>query len=404
MRVVVAGAGVAGALAARGLSALDGVDVVCLERATTADHDEAGTGLNVGPNALKSLGAFFPGLHRRIVAASLPWRRWTIDLTDGTRLFDLDLATVADNPGFRIRWAELYRLLREDLPVRYGAEVTALSRRDDGRVVVCWRESSGETNEVEADLVIAADGRYSAIRERVAGPKAARHLGVSMYRLLFTAGPGCPIDDYAQWFNGPNRLLAFTIPGALGYIAGTFPIVPAGGEIPPEMKNAETLTRIYMPDGRPPCPAASFLIDSIRERVDEIHWARAQEDDIRFTAPGWPVLMVGDSAHAMVPTLGQGATQAIETACSVVDVAGALLEGGRPLSDLPAEVERRRAARVDFVARFSWEASDTMIAGADPVAGTLAKNEPAFRAKLARLYRDVPMPRRALGSAGQAAG
>lgn len=38
---------------------------------------------------------------------------------------------------------------------------------------------------------------------------------------------------------------------------------------------------------------------------------------------------------------------------------------------------------------FSREASDTMLAGADPVAGTLAKREAPFQDRLKRLYRDV---------------
>jgi hypothetical protein len=34
-----------------------------------------------------------------------------------------------------------------------------------------------------------------------------------------------------------------------------------------------------------------------------------------------------------------------------------------------------------------------MLAGADPIAGTRAKTEPAFKAALKRLYRDAPAPR-----------
>jgi len=33
-----------------------------------------------------------------------------------------------------------------------------------------------------------------------------------------------------------------------------------------------------------------------------------------------------------------------------------------------------------------------MLAGADPVAGTLQKLKPEFRYKLAALYRDIPLP------------
>jgi len=59
-------------------------------------------------------------------------------------------------------------------------------------------------------------------------------------------------------------------------------------------------------------------------------------------------------------------------------------------------VEARRAERVRFVVQFSRDATDTMLEGADPVAGTLKKTEPAFLAKLARLYRDIPLPATAL--------
>jgi salicylate hydroxylase len=74
MRVVIIGAGVAGCVMARRLSLLDGVEVVCLERVTRDDHSEAGTGLNVGPNAVKALTALDPELAEAITQASLPGR------------------------------------------------------------------------------------------------------------------------------------------------------------------------------------------------------------------------------------------------------------------------------------------------------------------------------------------
>jgi len=41
---------------------------------------------------------------------------------------------------------------------------------------------------------------------------------------------------------------------------------------------------------------------------------------------------------------------------------------------------------------FSLDATDTMLAGADPVAGTHHKNEAPFQNKLKALYRDVGLP------------
>ena len=66
MRVVIVGAGVAGCVMARKLSQLNGMEVTCLERVSRDDHSEAGTGLNVGPNAVKALGLVDADLAERI--------------------------------------------------------------------------------------------------------------------------------------------------------------------------------------------------------------------------------------------------------------------------------------------------------------------------------------------------
>jgi salicylate hydroxylase len=390
-RIVVAGAGVAGAIVARGLSDLDAVEVICLERAAEGDQTEAGTGLNVGPNAIKALALHMPDLARTVTEASMPWRRWTIDLTDGRRLFDLDLLDVADNPGIRIRWAELYRLLRQDLPIRYGVAATGTDLQPDGRLGVRTISLAGAASEIaDVDLLIAADGRYSRLRSQLVAATEPTHLGISMYRVLIPQGRDCPIDEYGQWFNGPNRLLAFTVPGGYVYCAGTFPVESADGAIPDGMKDPEVLRRLYMPEDAAPSPEAAFLIDGIAERVRDIHWARAQEDAIAYSVSGWPVLFIGDASHPMIPTLGQGATQAVEDACCVVDRVKDALARGRPLGEVPEDVEAIRHERVRFVMDFSRDASDTMLAGADPVAGTLAKLQPDFQDKLRRLYREVP--------------
>ena len=134
------------------------------------------------------------------------------------------------------------------------------------------------------------------------------------------------------------------------------------------------------------------MIGAIERHHPQIHWARLQEGSVRFRSKEGGVLLVGDSAHPMVPTLGQGATQAIEDACVVVEEVREALARGAPLADVPARIEGRRKERVEFVMDFSREATDTMLAGADPVAGTAKKSVPEFRRKLAELYRDVPLP------------
>jgi salicylate hydroxylase len=95
----------------------------------------------------------------------------------------------------------------------------------------------------------------------------------------------------------------------------------------------------------------------------------------------------------MVPTLGQGATQAIEdAACAAALIAIRHQAGQRDAARWCEEIEVLRRERMRFVMEFSWAATDTVLAGADPVAGTRHKTEEPFLSKLKTLYRDIGLP------------
>lgn len=396
-RIVIVGSGVAGSILAYGLRELDNVEVICLERATAEDHAEAGTGLNVGPNAIKALRLFQPELAALLEAESLPWLTWRISLTNGRELMNLPLSKVADNPGIRIRWSQLYALLRRPVKqhVRFGTEVTAMRYARAGEagpiVVETIDRRTGRTVIDGVDLLVAGDGRYSRVRETFLGRPQPQFLGVCIFRLLIETARPDLVDDYEQWFNGPNRLLAFRIPGNATYIAGSFPIRP-DEDVPAEAKRPDVLRALYTPTDAPPSAQCAFMIDAICNRVNEIHWARLQEAPAEFCDANRRILLLGDAAHPMVPTLGQGATQAIEDACiAAAELRAAFADGvdGNITAALE-KIEQRRRARVEFVVDFSRDATDTMLAGADPVSGSLAKTQPDFLARLVKLYRDVP--------------
>ncbi|OPY96543.1 FAD-dependent oxidoreductase [Bradyrhizobium sacchari] len=394
MRIVIIGAGVAGCVMARRLSALEGVEVTCLERVSRDDHSEAGTGLNVGPNAVKALQAVDPELAARITAASFVWTNWRISLTDGTVLFDLPLKDVAEGPGWRIRWSELYRVLREaaGASVAYGCEITQIARdaADPRKTNVAWRQDGREHGLDGIDLLIAADGRYSDVRRTISGEVPVRLTGVAISRLLVPDTSRGLIDDYEQWFNGPNRLLAFRVPPDHVYLAGTFPIE---SEIPEARKAPDALRAAYTPAQAPPSDQARWLIDQLCNGVTDTHWARMQEHDLLYRAADCNVLYLGDAAHGMVPTLGQGATQAIEdAACAAALIAQRHQAGARDVARWLAEIEALRSDRMRFVMEFSLAASDTILAGGDPVAGTRKKSDEPFRNNLKALYRQIGLP------------
>lgn len=92
----------------------------------------------------------------------------------------------------------------------------------------------------------------------------------------------------------------------------------------------------------------------------------------------------------MVPTLGQGATQAIEDACVAAQVLGrGLRDSHADIRGLVNRIAALRQERIRFAMQFSIDASDTLLAGADPVSGTLKKAERPFLDQLEKLYRGI---------------
>jgi 2-polyprenyl-6-methoxyphenol hydroxylase-like FAD-dependent oxidoreductase len=396
VRIVIVGAGVAGCIVTRALSRLPGAEIICLERVEHDDHSESGTGLNIGPNGVQALRAHAPALASAITHASFPWQTWKVSLTDGSLLFDLTLASVANNDGWRIRWSELYRMLRQAAAphIAYRCTITRIgpSERDPARTSVEWTQAGSVKRLEDVDLLIAADGRYSQVRRAISGEAAVRHVGVALSRVLVPDTSGGLIGDYEQWFNGPSRLLGFRVPPAHVYTTCAFP-VPAEQPIPEALKRPEALRRKYVPRSGKLSASAQWMVDTLCSHAAETHWARMQEHDLLYADPHRNVLYLGDAAHGMVPTLGQGATQAIEDAAVAADIiAGEWGNGRRNPRRWLRLISRKRSERMRFAMQFSLEGTDTMLAGADPVAGTLQKTGPDFMAKLRRLYCDVASP------------
>ncbi|MDB5775489.1 MAG: FAD-binding protein [Herbaspirillum sp.] len=396
MRIVVVGAGVAGGIIASALR-LPGIELICLEASGEDDHVHAGNGLNIGPNALRALDITMPEVGAALREVSLPWRRWIARAADGAEIYCTPLAEVADRMGIRIRWSELYRAVRAGARdrIRFHTSFAGMQRQDDGRCKIVTRRGPDGVTAIldDVDLVIACDGRYSALRAEHCGTPVPRHLGVTNFRALVDDGGAIEVDDMEQWYNGPRRLIAFRLPDGLIYVSGNLPIAPEGGT-PEQYKNPAFLRTAYTDGCARPDPRLDALSAVFSAQASTFHWARAQEIPARFHDVSRRVLYVGDAAHAMCPTIGQGATQAIEDAASLVALAREA-DAQRRLDPavLCGAFANLRAKRVGFVKELSWDASDTLLFGADPIAGNLEKAGPAFKEKLRELYNDVPLGR-----------
>lgn len=406
LRVAIVGLGVAGGIAAAGLRARGDIDLIVAEKVGPNDHANAGNGLNIGPNALVTLRDALPAMADALDAVSLPWTRWLAATAAGEELYCVPLAEVAAMPGIRIRWSELYRTVRapvrdiarfhttvEDIAVAPGTVDPSAA----GPVSLTLVDTAtGRRERVDGiDLLVAVDGRYSAVREALCGAPPTRFLGVANFRTLLRCDGTSGVEDMVQFFNGPNRLLAYRLHDDTIYLSGNFP-TGADGEIPDHCHTRDWLATAFLPADRPADPVCRWLVDAMLQDIDALHWSRQQEIEMRLVDDSGHVLFLGDAGHGMAPTLGQGATTAIEDAATLLmafDAAsgdGALAPVAVPA--LARAYAGTRVPRLDFIRKFSWRESDTLRVGADPMAWQQAKRSPEFHENLRRLYTPVTAP------------
>jgi salicylate hydroxylase len=216
--------------------------------------------------------------------------------------------------------------------------------RPDGSTAVA-RFTDG--SEIEADVIVGADGIHSAVRTSLFGPDAPRFTGKICYRSVIptAAVRGARTSaDNGQWL-GPH---------------GTIVLYPLRGE---ELIN---VVCHYDDEGY---RHESWITECGREEVLERYagwhesllrlfaagdtwykWALYDRDPI----PRWTrgrVTLLGDAAHPMLPYLGQGACQALEDGAVLATALTAEAADPALALDRYERTRRPRASRVVLTAR-----------------------------------------------------
>jgi 2-polyprenyl-6-methoxyphenol hydroxylase-like FAD-dependent oxidoreductase len=341
-RAVVVGAGVAG-LAAAGALARTRWRVTLLEQQPSLSLGRAG--LLLWPNgvhALRGLG-LGPGLDE----IAEPVGETVIRRPDGKVLARWSTAGLVERygaPTLALHRQDLYdALVAElgDVEVHTGARISQVHTVGPGVPTV----SDGH-HSWEADLLVAADGINSVIRESIAPDSVVTPAGASAWRAVVPAHR-VPTGVVAGETVGSGQRFLITPLGGRGvYWVAVVPGAPRPES--PEVQ-LELLRRWFAGWHRP----IQALIDATRP---EELWQQAMAElnplPRRFgiAAERGGIALLGDAAHAMTPSLGQGACLALEDAITL----GTLLaEGvpGDPLDGVLSRYDRLRRRRTAKLVR-----------------------------------------------------
>ncbi len=315
MRILIAGAGIAGLAASLAL-ARKGHELCVIEQA--AALEEVGAGLQLGPNAMRVLDAL--GVGQAVAAAGQT--PGAITMRDGRSAREILKIPLGD--AARRRWGAAYVTLhRADLvailadaferaqpgSLRTGVTLAAIDNRPDGVTVIT---QAGET--LAADLLVGADGIHSAVRRQLFGEDAARFTGHVAWRALIRvdkADSAAPPAGVGAWIGPRRHAVTYRIrPDLVNLVAVTEQADwrEEGWNLPGDIGRLRTEFAGW--------GAISRLLDRVEA---PLRWGLHDRKPMRAWHRDRTVL-IGDACHPMLPFLAQGAAMGIEDGFALAEL------------------------------------------------------------------------------------
>ncbi|KGF82278.1 flavoprotein monooxygenase acting on aromatic compound [Massilia sp. JS1662] len=300
MHIAILGGGVAGVASAIAFR-LKGFDVTVYER-RDADTN-IGAGIVVWPNAAFVLDQF--GILDDMAAVSGRPRAMRRLSRAGEDLGALDIGLIDAGMGYSslsILRTDFQRILAARLQslgvdIRYGHKV---ARIDAGAVV---HFENGAT--LTADLVVGADGRMaSCARRYVTGDATPVYQGFINW--IGVCEGDFDVDTISDYWGTGERFGIVPVARNKAYWAGGAAQARIGARNPDDYR--DELQRIFADW---PAPVRRIIAGTPAARINKIY---VHDHD---PVPTWHrdnLVMIGDAAHAALPTSGQGACQALEDA------------------------------------------------------------------------------------------
>ena len=235
-------------------------------------------------------------------------------------------------PWFEVRnalWKECQQ--QPSVTIRTGVEPTSIQETPSG-VHVQYKDSNssstGTTTTIVADLVIGADGVHSAVRSDVLGLPKARPMGSMLWRgCVDTTRDGSKLSGIHQTSlfaaKRPNKtirigktmvmLFSFAKVGVLGWIVSS--------QLHQHIHNDTTPWQVLQHEGDEFLETPYTTRQSIQQILDESDARDLNHHTKVCTTPLLPssswggrgrITLIGDAAHAIMPTSGLGGALAFE--------------------------------------------------------------------------------------------
>ncbi|MEA2922768.1 MAG: hypothetical protein QOF07_2733 [Bradyrhizobium sp.] len=188
---------------------------------------------------------------------------------------------------------------------------------------------------ISADLVLAADGAFSRVRESLLLTSRIDYLDEGYIRLPVPRREDDPPAEITEYWNESRRLLYDPCTEDMNYVCLCCSVDDEAGRRTPIDKS--DWLRWFPP-----------LSDLIERFPDEGRWDRA----MRVTCRSWSsgrAAVVGDAAHAQPPNLGQGANLSFQNALSLA----VYLDQSEDVPTARATWEREQRPLSDHVQRWT---------------------------------------------------
>lgn len=296
-KVIIIGGGIGGAATALSLCRV-GIEPVVYER--TKQLREVGAGIALWANAthiLKKLDLLSAALEVGCAIAN-----YQFNSQSGKELVNIALDD-CELPVISIHRAKLHQLLWSNVSADKFilGETFERFEHQNNRVVAYFRSGLA----VKADALIGADGLHSRVRAAILGDEPPIYRNFQTWRGLTNHVPRDYRSGYIQEFLGCGKAFGFMMLGQekMYWYAAAKSSIKQSNTLVSSAKQLETMYQDW-PRAIPELIAATeqmnILTTDLYDRPPKLPWSQQN------------ITLLGDAAHPMLPTMGQGACTALE--------------------------------------------------------------------------------------------